>query len=69
MIGFLFCWFNLFKQKAAEVASNSTKASVGNLAEGKDYEFRVIAVNKGGPSEASETSRSQMAKSRFGKLI
>ena len=53
-------------EKAAEVTGTSTKASVSNLAEGKDYEFRVIAVNKGGPSEPSEASRPQIAKSRFG---
>ena len=40
--------------------------SVNNLAEGKEYEFRVIAVNKGGPSEPSETSKAQIAKSKFG---
>ena len=50
-------------------ASLLQKVTVGNLAEGKEYEFRVIAVNKGGPSEPSETSRGQLAKSRFGIII
>lgn len=55
--------------KATEVMHPINKVSVGNLAEGKEYEFRVIAVNKGGPSEPSETSRGQLAKSRFGIII
>jgi hypothetical protein len=54
--------------KAAEVGFPINKATVSNLSEGKEYEFRVVAINKGGPSEPSETSRPQIAKPRFGKI-
>lgn len=36
-----------------------------NLTEGEEYEFRVIAVNKGGHSEPSEASVPVIAKPRF----
>ena len=35
-----------------------------DLEEGEEYEFRVIAINKAGPSEPSEPSRSVIAKPR-----
>ncbi|KAG8335958.1 myosin light chain kinase activity protein [Homalodisca vitripennis] len=52
-------------EKAAEVAGNVTKGTVPNLTEGEEYEFRVIAVNKGGPGEPSEASKPVIAKPRF----
>lgn len=52
-------------EKAAEVPGNTTKATVPNLTEGEEYEFRVIAVNKGGNSEPSEASVPVIAKPRF----
>lgn len=52
--------------RAAEVNAPSTKASVLGLSEGKEYEFRILAVNKAGPSAPSEISRVQIAKPRFG---
>nr|CAD7424747.1 unnamed protein product [Timema monikensis] len=52
-------------EKAAEVPGNQTKGTAPNLTEGEEYEFRVIAVNKGGPGEPSEASKSVVAKPRF----
>lgn len=53
-------------EKAVEVPASQTKGTVPNLTEGEEYEFRVIAVNKGGPGEPSEASRPIVAKARFG---
>jgi predicted phage tail protein len=52
-------------EKAAEVPGNVTKGTAPNLTEGEEYEFRVIAVNKGGQSEPSEASVPVIAKPRF----
>ena len=45
-----------FWTKATTVQGNQTKATVPDLREGADYEFRVIALNKAGESEPSEPS-------------
>ncbi|UYV65935.1 unc-22 [Cordylochernes scorpioides] len=50
--------------KAKEVKGDTTAASVFDMEEGEEYEFRVIAVNEGGNSEPSDPSRSQVAKPR-----
>lgn len=66
-------YFNFFIvsrpwEKCAEVPGNQTKGTAPNLVEGEEYEFRVIAVNKGGPGEPSDPSSSVIAKPRFRKL-
>lgn len=38
---------------------------VTDVIEGHEYEFRVIAVNKVGPSQPSDISKSVVAKPRF----
>lgn len=40
---------------------------VTDVVEGHEYEFRVIAVNKVGPSQPSDISKSVVAKPRFSK--
>ncbi|XP_014680453.1 PREDICTED: twitchin-like, partial [Priapulus caudatus] len=55
-----------FWEKAAEVPGDEHKGTVPNLLPGAEYEFRVVAVNKAGPGEPSDPSRSQVAKPRFG---
>lgn len=42
----------------------STTATVASLTEGEEYEFRIIAVNKGGLSEPSDPSATVVAKTQ-----
>lgn len=52
-------------EKALQVPANQTKATVPDLQEGEEYEFRVIAVNKAGPGDPSDASKAIIAKPRF----
>jgi len=54
---------------AKEIEGDITKATVDGLIEGKQYEFRVRAVNKAGPGEPSDASKPIIAKARFGMII
>lgn len=42
-----------------------TEGRVTNIDENHEYEFRVVAKNKAGPSPPSDTSKSVVAKPRF----
>ena len=49
--------------------SKDPEMEVGGLQEGKEYSFRVRAVNDEGESENLETDQSIIAKNPFGKLV
>lgn len=52
----------------AKVPGDRTVAKVTDgIQEGHEYEFRIVAVNKAGPGEPSDTSKSVVAKPRFCK--
>ena len=51
--------------KCGQVEGNLCKGTVRGLTEGEEYQFRVIALNKSGPSEPSQPSRLKEAKARF----
>ncbi|RWS24197.1 twitchin-like protein, partial [Leptotrombidium deliense] len=56
--------FAIVWSKATEVPGNTTAAKVEELTENQEYQFRVIAVNKAGPGEASEPTKSHLVKHR-----
>lgn len=58
---------NRFKpdwEPAAECAGDCTETVVGDLKEQCEYQFRVVAVNKAGPSPASDPTQSHLVKHR-----
>lgn len=50
------------------VTSKTPEADVGGLYEGKEYQFRVKAVNSEGESEPLETSHAIVAKNPYSKF-
>lgn len=56
-------------EKACETDTPECKGTVGNLIEGMDYQFRIVAVNRAGLGEPSEPSKTITAKARFGECL
>jgi hypothetical protein len=51
------------------VPGDQLEAKVPDLKERAEYQFRVIAVNKAGPSPASEPTKSHLVKHKACKLL
>lgn len=49
-------------EKCMEVTGDQLAAKVGGLTEYNEYQFRIVAVNKAGPSPPSDPSAPQVAK-------
>ena len=54
--------------KEIQDLGNSLKVKQDGLVEGCEYQFRIRAVNKGGPSKPSPPSVPMIAKTRFREL-
>ena len=55
--------------KATRDSVTETSLTVRDLIEGKEYEFRVAAVNKAGTSQFSEPSEPRITKPPYGKCM
>ena len=57
------------KAKDVQMVNGKIKGVQKGLVEGQEYQFRVRAVNKGGPSKPGPASEPMIAKTRFRKQI
>lgn len=64
-VSLLLAFSNVFN--CPQVPGTETKGTAANLTAGKTYQFRVKAVNKGGPGEPSDETKPIVAKPRFCK--
>lgn len=55
-------------EKAGEVSGDQNEARIEDLKERGEYQFRVVAVNKAGPSPPSDASKMQIIKHRARKF-
>jgi len=55
-------------EPALTTDGQTNAGTVDGLTKGEEYEFRVTAVNKGGPSEPSDPTRPVVAKPRNGNI-
>jgi hypothetical protein len=55
--------------KEVEDAGGMIKGRQDGLIEGSEYQFRIRAVNKGGPSEPGPPSIPMIAKTRFREFV
>uniref|UniRef100_A0A0N5C6U2 non-specific serine/threonine protein kinase n=1 Tax=Strongyloides papillosus TaxID=174720 RepID=A0A0N5C6U2_STREA len=51
-------------QECGKVGGQDTETTITGLKEGEEYQFRIVAVNKAGPGEASDPSKKIIAKAR-----
>lgn len=56
-------------EKALEVPGDKLQTDVADLKERQEYQFRVIAVNKAGPSEPSDGTKMHLVKHRRRKIL
>lgn len=56
-------------EKALEVPGDALEARVEDLKERGEYQFRIVAVNKAGPSAPSDASKMQIIKHRSRKFF
>jgi Fibronectin type III domain. len=55
-------------EPAGECSPDKCEATVKDLKEGNEFQFRIIAVNKAGPSEPSDASKLHLVKHKNCKI-
>ena len=52
-------------QQCGQIEGNRCRGTAKGLTEGEEYQFRITALNKAGPSEPGQPSKWKEARARF----